>query len=181
MKKRANQRWQPSLLTVIAIFILFGAPVSVFGKDNRFTTDYLFQSTAGQYLQLSNAFGNFNFTNTKSNNLFAVNFNQDDSNYPKPDFSAMEKWFEIGKYEYDFFTEPLLPRLYFIVKPKVENPPGYFKMKFADADGVALMNYQVHGLRLPYIVGEPQRIYGMAPKEKDMRKVKSIVVSRIVE
>ncbi len=93
----------------------------------------------------------------------------------------MEKWFEIVKYEYDFFTEPSLPRLYFIVKPKVENPASYFKMEFADADGVALTNYQVFGFRRPFTVGEPQRFYGMAPKEKDMPKVKSIVVSRIVE
>lgn len=184
MKKQTSQRWRPSLTAAIATGILICASVSTFAqdksKDNRFAHDYLFQSSASQNLRSLNAFGSLNFINAELN-LFAANFNQDESKWPKPDFSAMEKWFEIVRYEYDFFTNPLLPRLNFIVKPKVENPADYFKMKFADADGVALMNYQVHGFRLPYKVGEPQRVYGMAPHEKDMRKVKSIVVSRVID
>jgi len=97
-------------------------------QSNHSLFNYFSSSSSNQTLHLSSAIGNFN---------------QDEKDYPKPDFSAMEKWYEIVKYEYDFFTEPLLPRLYFVVKPKIANPPTYFKMKFADKDGVALSNYQV--------------------------------------
>ena len=52
--------------------------------------------------------------------------NKDEPDYPKPDFSAMEKWFEIIRYEY----VPLEKTMYVYLKPKVDyrNRPTEFQM-----------------------------------------------------
>lgn len=185
MKRETKLHWQTfafAAFATVAFLLAVQTQVAAQGttQSDRSAFNYLFTSSASHNQWLEDAADKFDSTGVKSNTELGVKPNSNDE-YPTPDFSAMEKWYEIVKYEYDFFTEPLLPRLYFVVKPKVVNPPTYFKMKFADKDEVALLNYQVHGIRLPIEVGEPQRIYGMAPKEKDMPKVKSIVISRIVE
>lgn len=184
MKRETKSNWQTIVFATIATIIIFGVSASTFAQSaaysNHQAIGQLFTSAADRNLRLKDTARKFDLTTIKLNAWLNENLTLA-VEYPKPDFSAMEQWYEIVKYEYDFFTDPLLPRLYFVVKPKVENPPRTFKMKFADADEVAISNYQVFGIRLPITVGEPQRIYGMAPKEKDMPKVKSIVVYRIIE
>ena len=67
--------------------------------------------------------------------------NKDESGYAKPDFSALEKWFEIVRYEY----VPLEKTMYVYLKPKVDyhNRPTEFQMEFRDKDGILLQDREV--------------------------------------
>jgi len=59
---------------------------------------------------------------------------QDKAKYPKPDFSAIEEWYEITKVEYYIFDQVLS----YVVKPKVESRPKVFELRFVDEDGAII-------------------------------------------
>ena len=68
----------------------------------------------------------------------AVDTNTDENGFPKPDFSALEKWFEVVRYEY----EPLEQKLFVYLKPKVETRETQFFIEFKDKDGILLQSRQ---------------------------------------
>jgi hypothetical protein len=102
--------------------------------------------------------------------------------FPKPDFSEMEKWYEIVKYEYG---DPATNHLLTIwIKPKVEDRPKTFAMQFLDKDGVLVDPYDPRygfGISLDYVVpvGQVQKATCYTPKEKAMERVVSAKVVRI--
>lgn len=61
--------------------------------------------------------------------------NLDENGFPKPDLSAMEKWFEIVKYEYNDDG-----KLYIWAKKKNDGVNPGFMMEYRDKDGVLVTN-----------------------------------------
>lgn len=168
-------KFRTIFFTVIAAGVLLTLSVATTNaqRPNPTAQFTLFQVTANENVCLKNAPEIFNFTYPKPNSLFV-------DNYPKPDFSVMEEWYEIVKYEYDFRGSNVEPLFLVVVKKKVENAPPYFKVGWFDADGIrvginaTLIPVQGTIENLP--VGEPFRLRAYAPHKKDMERVKSIVV-----
>lgn len=106
-----------------------------------------------------------------------------DGEYPAPDTSAMDKWYEITKFEYGDFT--VEPKLTFWFKPKVghyDRPTNVFKVAFLDKDGTEVTGF-AHSLSVDYgtEIGEVGQAAVKAPTEKQMEKVVSVKVIRIKE
>jgi hypothetical protein len=106
-----------------------------------------------------------------------------DGEYPAPDTSEMDKWYEITKYEYGDFT--VEPKLTFWFKPKVghyDRPTNIFKVAFLDKDGVEVTGF-AHSLSVDYYteIGETGQAMVKAPTEKQMERVVSVKVTRVKE
>ena len=175
MKKPTNQSWR----LLLAAILLVGVGTSAFaqGRNKHFAPNNLSPVTANETLGRNIAPWSFLFT--KSNDLLATNFNLLAADeYPKPDFSGIEEWYEVVKYEYDFV--PTLPMFYLVVKKKVEKAPLHFEIKWFDADGVVITKSVFPGLlrHEKTEVGEAIRLYAYAPWERQMPKVKSVVVKK---
>lgn len=122
-------------------------------------------------------------TNTPKaeNKTTAVN-GKDENGFPKPDFSAMEKWFEIVRYEYPEMPER---NMTIFIKPKVDFKQRmmFFKMEFLDKDGVLV------GTDLAWIccstqlgdteTGKVGKVTVQVPSEREMEKVVSTTIVRI--
>lgn len=116
-------------------------------------------------------------TNTKQNTETKNEQNtaeRDEDGFVKPDFSEMEKYFEIVKYEYN----PVDGRVTFVVKAK--KPTNIFRWYLTayDADGVKISDTSFNGNVVSPEIGEPTRIYSFAPNEKDIRRVAKITITR---
>ena len=61
---------------------------------------------------------------------------------PKPDFSAMEEYWEIVEYEYNF-TENSLPTFTVIAKKKEKNVPLKWDVTWRDSKGVKIEGYSL--------------------------------------
>lgn len=158
---------------LLAVIILVGGGTSAFAQDRN----SLSPITARQYFTFNTAPSSFSFTEPIS--LFATNFRllaADD--YPKPDFSGIEEWYEVVKYEYDFVDT--LPKFVLVVKKKVENAPLHFEIKWFDEDGVVITKSVFPNLltKASIPVGEPMRLSAYAPYERQMPKVKTVVVKK---
>ena len=98
--------------------------------------------------------------------------------YPKPDFSAMEKWYEIVKYEYGDLSADRSLTVFF--KPKVEARPYSFLVQYINKDGVvvretAFRNYiELANTR----VGETAKTDAYTPSETEMEKITIVRVFR---
>lgn len=111
------------------------------------------------------------------------NTDRDENGIAKPDFSALEKDFEIVRYEYDTSMRP--PAIYIIAKVKKSNGGtsslGY-ETFFYDADGINVMQpteriWAISGD--PGKVGDTVKLRIWTPSESQMQdKVKKIVVTR---
>ena len=107
----------------------------------------------------------------------------ENAKYPKPDFSAMEKWYIIVRYEYSVLTDQQLSIWY---KPKTDKiPPSEFTMKFFDKDGVLVDPFDTDfGTGINFHFGVPKEQTGKAdvytPSEKTMERVVKAEVYRIV-
>ena len=106
-------------------------------------------------------------------------FAQKADKYPKPDFSAMEEYWEVVEWEYDFASGGV-PRFYVIAKPKQKVVPTWWKITWRDAKGVALDSAT---LMFDYVevtkskIGEPIRGSSLAPFKRLMPQVKSVNVT----
>jgi hypothetical protein len=104
---------------------------------------------------------------------------QDKDEYPKPDFSAMEKWYEIVKYEYSDLSAER--KLTVFCKPKVEARPFSFNIQFIDKDGTMVRESSFRD----YIslqnarVGETIKTDVYTPSELEMEKITKVRVIRI--
>jgi len=110
--------------------------------------------------------------------------NKDENDYAKPDFSALEKWFEIIRYEY----VALEKTMYVYLKPKVDyhNRPTEFQMEFRDKDGILLQDREVSYFhQMPGTnegaIGETVKVYVTTPTEKNLGNIVSAKVVRIVK
>lgn len=106
-------------------------------------------------------------------------FVQAEDEYPKPDFSAMEKWYQVVKYEYsDLAAER---KLTVFCKPKVETRPFSFNVQFLDKDGLVVRETAFRDyLSLQNArVGEIVKTDVYTPSELEMEKVTSVRVIRI--
>jgi hypothetical protein len=106
----------------------------------------------------------------------------DENGYPKPDFSVMEKYFEIVKYEYGDST--FGNTLYIWAKPKTEigqrGGIGSYWLQFLDKDGALVTDEQPlndNELNLKPL-GEVAKTNGLAPSKAKMKKVASIRIVR---
>ncbi len=99
--------------------------------------------------------------------------------FPKPDFKAMEEYWEVVEYEYDYATGNL-PLIYVIAKKKEEKVPRYWVITWRDAKGVKILAhtlmFDVFDVRNAKD-GEPIRASAYAPDNKDIPKIKSVIVT----
>lgn len=97
---------------------------------------------------------------------------------PKPDFTAMEEYYEIVEYEYDF-TGAGMPTFNIIVKKKQQKTPRWWKITWRDAKGVKIAEYTIQfrwSETQETEIGEPIRGSSYAPWKAEMPKVKSISI-----
>ena len=120
-------------------------------------------------------------TDAKNNNQpnapkVVVDENKDENGYPKPDFSEMEKYFEIRKLEYNIAAG----KLYFIAKMTKENNAIDWSISFYDADDIKLGGSQYADIDSGeyYKVGDLAKYYFYLPTESIMKRVTKVVVTR---
>ncbi len=99
---------------------------------------------------------------------------RDENGFPKPDFSEMEKYFEIVRTDYDFS----LGRFNFLVKATKKTNIFEWYMTFYDADGIKVMDRSLNGSMGVPEIGEPTKIYGYTPSETEMKQVTKIAITR---
>ena len=96
--------------------------------------------------------------------------------YPKPDFKALEEYYQVVKSEYDFNTN--VPTLVLVVKRKEANPPRFWIAEWLDADGVHLQKTKfVMDWVWNAPVDEPFRVSVYSPWKRDMSKVKRSTIT----
>lgn len=99
--------------------------------------------------------------------------------FPKPDFTAMEEYWQVVSYEYDYATGNL-PLIYVVAKKKAEKVPRYWVITWRDAQGVKILS---HTLMFNFVdvrnakADEPIRASAYAPDNKDIPKIKSVIVT----
>ncbi len=99
---------------------------------------------------------------------------RDENGFVKPDFSEMEKYFEIGRLEYDFSTL----RFYLLVKMTKKTNVCHWLLTFYDADGLKIRETDFTGPSCSPEIGELTKIYSYTPIEMEMKKVKRIAITR---
>jgi len=107
--------------------------------------------------------------------VFAQNKTAD--KYPKPDFSAMEEYWDIVEYEYDFSGN--VPYIYVIAKPKQKAVPIWWDMTWLDNKGVKIVKHTLFfgaGKVQQSKIGDPIRGESHAPFKREMAQVKSVMV-----
>jgi len=101
---------------------------------------------------------------------------RDENGFPKPDFSEMEKAFEIRRMDYDF----TLGRFNLLVKPTKNVNICDWYITFYDADEIKVKESSFTSSLCSYQSGEAAKIYAYAPSEKEMKEVTKITVTRKV-
>jgi hypothetical protein len=102
-------------------------------------------------------------------------FAQKADKYPKPDFTAMEEYYEIVEHEYDFTTN--IPTLYVIAKPKQKVVPTWWEVTWRDSKGVAIDRALLYFDDINKTkIGEVTRGHGYAPFKTKMPKVASVTI-----
>lgn len=108
-----------------------------------------------------------------------ANDGKDENGFPKPDFSEMEKYFDISKVEYDMADRAL----YFIGKMTKKNNAVNWKIDFYDADGIKVID--TNGITVKSgdysEVGDTAKYYFYLPYESMMKRVKKVVITRKIE
>lgn len=98
--------------------------------------------------------------------------------FPKPDFKAMEEYFEIVDSEYDFAAG--ISEFSVVAKKKVQKVPRYWTITWRDAKGVKVTSFTLmfeHYNIKDAKIGEPVRGSSYAPEEKDIPRIKSVVIT----
>jgi hypothetical protein len=109
----------------------------------------------------------------------SVNAQKAADKYPKPDFSAMEEYWEVVEYEYDFGTTSNVPNFIVIAKPKQKVVPTGWDITWVDSKGVKIARYMIyfpHAQVMQSKVGDPIRGQSKAPFKREMPQVKSVTV-----
>lgn len=99
---------------------------------------------------------------------------------PKPDFSAMEKYYQVIRYEYDFTAN--IPQFHLVAKRKAEKVPKWWIVKWFDADGVVISTGSLlFDPGFNATIDDPIRSSTYAPWKREMPKVKRVVVYENME
>jgi hypothetical protein len=98
--------------------------------------------------------------------------------YPKPNFSAMEEYWEVVSYEYDF-TGNGIPVFIVVAKKKDANAPRAWNVTWRDAAGVKVASEKPLWFdnNNTAKVGEPVRAEAYAPFKRVMPTVKTVVIT----
>lgn len=99
---------------------------------------------------------------------------RDENGFPKPDFSEFEKYFEVVRTDYEF----RLGRFNLLVKATKKTNIFEWYLTFYDADGIKVSDRSLNGSMGSPELGEPTKIYGYAPTEKEMKQVTKITLTR---
>ena len=99
---------------------------------------------------------------------------RDENGFVKPDFSEMEKYVEIVKYDYN----PVDGRFNLVVKARKEINIFRWYLTAYDADGVKVSELSFNGNVVTPAIGEPTRIYSFAPNETKIKQVTRIAITR---
>ena len=103
---------------------------------------------------------------------------KDENGFPKPDFSEMEKYFDISKVEYD----PTSGALYFIGKMTKKNNAVDWVINFYDADGIKLID--TNGISIVngdhYEIGDTAKYYFYLPPQSLRKRISRVVISKKV-
>jgi hypothetical protein len=115
----------------------------------------------------------------QTENKKEVTTNKDENGFPKVDFSAMEKWFEVIRYEY----VPEEQKLYLYIKPKVDERQTQFLIEFRDKDGILLQSREQGefvGIPSKYNVqtGDTVKVYTTTPREELLKQAVSAKIVR---
>ncbi len=106
---------------------------------------------------------------------------KDENGFPKPDFSALEKWYQIIRYEY----KPIEKKLYIYFKTDVayRERPSVFKMEYRNKDGMLMLDTTLSWMMgFPNAeVGEPTKGYVNMPDESTIKEVVTVKAVRVVE
>ena len=107
---------------------------------------------------------------------------RDANNFPKPDFSEMEDWFDIVRYEYPKAPDRIM-WIYF--KPKVDGNkrPIIFYVEFRDKDGILVQSADASPMccsskLMETANGETAKVRVQLPLESLMKQVTSVKVIR---
>ena len=107
---------------------------------------------------------------------------RDANNFPKPDFSEMEDWFDIVRYEYPKAPDRIM-WIYF--KPKVDGNkrPIIFYVEFRDKDGILVQSADASPMccsseLMETANGETAKVRVQLPPESLMKQVTSVKVIR---
>jgi hypothetical protein len=96
--------------------------------------------------------------------------------YPKPDFSEMQKYFEITKDNYDVTGG----KLYFLAQMTKKNNAVSWNIDFYDADGLKVID--TNGVTVASgdhsEVGDRAKYFFYLPAESTMKRVKKVVITR---
>ncbi|MGI8467905.1 MAG: hypothetical protein ACR2N3_05580 [Pyrinomonadaceae bacterium] len=107
-----------------------------------------------------------------------ANDDKDENGFPKPDFSEMEKYFDISKSEYD----PTDGKLYFIGKMTKKNNAVDWVINFYDADGIKLID--TNGITVVngdyYQVGDTAKYYFYLPPQSLRKRISKVVITKRV-
>ena len=172
IKMRINKfnRYTLPILTLIAI--IFGASFSVAAESRRAVN--ITAPSAAQNVWFSSLTSKFDLT--------TVLLNSSAFEPPKPDFSAMEKWYEIIRYEYPEAPERDM-NIYFKPKVDLEKRMTAFQMEFRDKDGIILgvsTAWICCSSQLAYTkTGETGKATVQVPSEREIDRVVSAKVVRI--
>lgn len=103
----------------------------------------------------------------------------DENGFPKLDFSALEKWFDVVRYEY----QPTEQKLYLYLKPKTETRETQFFVEFLDKDGILLQTRQMgefSDIPGPYDakVGDTVKAHTTIPRENILKQAVSAKIVR---
>jgi len=177
--KKSN--WQTIAFAAFAtLTIMFAAPTLATAQgtiqNNSLAFNRLFPASASQNLWLKDAVGTLDLTGVKSEIEFGVKSNSDNE-YPTPDFSAMAKYIEVKKWEYDIYATP--PQLNLLIAVKLKSRPRFWTLRWEDGDGVLVATSSVCDTVHSYPDTElnvPLRCDIWIPDEKKMKKVKTVRV-----
>ncbi len=108
---------------------------------------------------------------------------RDENGQPKIDFSEMEDYFEVVRYEY---PKPPANEMFFYLKAKVETGarPAFY-IQFRDKDGILVgpQNDYGNGISMTKVfytaIGETGQASAYIPSEKEMEKVVSAKIVKI--
>ena len=99
--------------------------------------------------------------------------------YPKPDFKAMEEYWEVTDYEYNYATGSVA-EFSIVAKKKQEKVPRYWRITWLDDKGVKVTSFTLmfesYNMRNTK-VGDSIRASSYAPEIKDIPRIKSVVVT----
>ena len=101
--------------------------------------------------------------------------------FPKPDFSEMEDWFEIVRYEY---PKPPDRNLMIYFKSKTDGSKPYiFYVEFRDKDGILVQSVDASPMccsdaLMMTAKGEPNKVRVQIPSESIMKQVTSVKIIR---